>query len=130
MENNDLTTSICCLETRIILVDVRWRHQNIKKEVEYSVHEEKLMKIIDLEESTSFFDHLYLWYTQRDCKPIETIIEEYTMMLESRISAEATEKLLSWEKPYAKTTAWSYDMEGHTRKYVERHNELISKKVA
>ena len=87
------------------------------------------MKNIDLKESTSFFDHLYLWGTQRECKPIETIIEEYTKMLESRISADATEKLLSWEKSHVKTTAWSYDREGHVRKYVERYNELISKNV-
>ena len=32
-------------------------------------------------------------------------------------------------KSHAKTTAWSYDMEGHAQKYVERYNELISKKV-
>ena len=54
MENTDLTTSICSPETRIILVDVRWRHQNIKKELEYSVHEEKLMKIIDLKNLRRF----------------------------------------------------------------------------
>ena len=87
------------------------------------------MKNIDLKESTSFFDHFYLRCTQRECKPNETIIKEYTKMLESRISAQATEKLLAGKKPHAKTTAWSYDMEGHAQKYVERYNELISKKV-
>ena len=29
-------------------------------------------------------------------------------MFESRISVGATEKLLGWEKPHAKTVAWSY----------------------
>ena len=29
----------------------------------------------------------------------------------SRISAEATDKLPGWEERYAKTAAWSYDME-------------------
>ena len=87
------------------------------------------MKNTDLQESTSFCDHVYLWCTQRECKLIETIFEEYAKMLESRISTGATAKLLSREKPHAKITAWYYDMEGHAQKYVERYNELISKKV-
>ena len=37
-------------------------------------------------------------------------------MLESRISAVATEQLPGWDKPRAKTSAWSFDMEGHARK--------------
>ena len=129
-KNTKLTINIWSVETRIILVAVRWRHQNIKKEVEYSVHEEKLMKIIDLTECTSFFDHLYLWCTQRECNPIE--YHYWRIHKDVRIAYfcwTATEKLLSWEEPHAKTTACSYDMEGHARKYVERYNELISKKV-
>ena len=50
-------------------------------------------------------------------------------MLESRISAGATEKLPRWEKPHAKTVAWSYDMEGHARKCVERYCDLANKKT-
>ena len=50
-------------------------------------------------------------------------------MFDSRISAGATEKLAGWEKPHAKTVAWSYDMEGHAQKCVERCYELASKKV-
>ena len=56
-------------------------------------------------------------------------IEEYKKMFESRISAGATEKLAGWQKPHAKTVAWSYDMEGHARKCVERCCELANKKV-
>ena len=36
-------------------------------------------------------DHLYLGCTQRECKPNETVIEQYTKMFGSRISAVATE---------------------------------------
>ena len=50
-------------------------------------------------------------------------------MFESRVSAGVTEKLPVWEKPNAKTVAWSYDMEGHARKCVERYCELANKKV-
>ena len=55
---------------------------------------QKLMKKkIDLDEPTSFLDHVYLGCTQRECKPNEIITEEYTKMFEPRISAGATEKL-------------------------------------
>ena len=86
---------ICSLETRIILVGACWRHQNVQKEVEYSVHIEKMMKNIDLKDSTSFFDHVYLWFTQRECKSIEIIVQEYTKKLESRISDDVTENYLA-----------------------------------
>ena len=57
--------------------------------------------------------------TQRECQPKENIIDEYRKMFESQISAGATEKLPGWEKPHAKTVAWSYDMEGHAKQFVE-----------
>ena len=49
-------------------------------------------------------------------------------MFESRIPAGATEKLPVCEQPHTKTVAWSYDMEGHARKCVERYCELAHKK--
>ena len=89
----------------------------------------KLMKLVDLGESTSFRDHLSLGCTQRECKPNETIIDKYIEMFESRISAAATEELLSWENLRAKTVVWSYDTEGHAKKCVERQCELTNKKT-
>ena len=56
-------------------------------------------------------------------------IESTEKMFESRISAGATEKLPGWEKPHAKTVAWSYDLEGHAKKCVERYCELANKKT-
>ena len=82
---------------------------------------------VDIEETTSFFDYVYLGCTQRECKPNEKIVEQYNKMFESRISAGATEKLPGWDKPPAKTSAWSYDMEGLARKCVERYCELANK---
>ena len=87
------------------------------------------MKNVDTEEPTSFLDHVYLGCTQRECKPNEKIIGQYNKMFESRISAGATEKLLGWDKPRSKTSAWSYDMEGHARKCVERYCELANQKT-
>ena len=66
----------------------------------------KMLKNVDIDEPTSFLDHVYLGCTQRECKPNEIIIEQYTKMFESRISAGATEKPPGWEKPHAKTVAW------------------------
>ena len=50
-------------------------------------------------------------------------------MFESRITAGATEKLPGWEKLHAKTVTWTYDMEGHAKKCVERYCELAKKKT-
>ena len=51
-----------------------------------------LMKDIDLEESTSFLDHVYLGCTQRECQISKDIVDSDISMFESRISAGATEK--------------------------------------
>ena len=53
----------------------------------------KLMKNVDLDEPTSFLDHVNLGCTQRECIPNEIIIEQYQEMFESRISAGTTGKL-------------------------------------
>ena len=74
------------------------------------------MKLVDLGEPTTFLDHVYRRYTQRECKSNENIVEEHNQVLESRISAGATQKLPGWEKPQAMTVAWSCDMEGHAKK--------------
>ena len=55
---------------------------------------QSLMKDVDPGEPTSFLDRESLGCTQRECKPNEIIIEEFTKMLESRISAGATEILI------------------------------------
>ena len=70
-----------------------------------------LNKEVDLGEPTSFLDHVYLGCTQRHCEISKDIVDNCRTMLESRISAGATEKL-----PYSENlsiSSWSYDMEGH-----------------
>ena len=44
-------------------------------------------KEVDLEEPTSFFDHVYLGCTQRQCEINNDIVDNYRTMFESRISA-------------------------------------------
>ena len=48
-------------------------------------------------------------------------------MFESRISAGAMKKLLVSEKSDANISSWSYDMEGHAKKRVERYCEFAIK---
>ena len=104
------------------------RHQNGWKEAEHGSHVEQFEQCGHWR-TTSFPDHENFGCTQRECKANETIIEQFKKMFESRISAGATEKLPGWEKPHAKTEAWSCNMEGYARECVERHCELANKKV-
>ena len=46
-----------------------------------------LNKKVDLGEPTSFFDHVYLGCTQRQCEVSKDIVDNYRTMFESRISA-------------------------------------------
>ena len=88
----------------------------------------KLKKHVGLDDTTSFLDHKKVGCTQRDCKPNENIIDQHREMFESRISAGLTEKLPGSAKPHAETVAWSYDVEGHAKKCVERYCELAKKR--
>ena len=73
------------------------------------------MKLVELDEPTSFLNHVYLGCSQHECKSNEIIVDEHRKIFESRISAGATEQLPGWEKSHAKTVEWSCDMEGHAK---------------
>ena len=84
-----------------------------------------LNKEVDLGEPTSFLDHVYLGCTQRQCEISKDVVDNYRTMFESRISAVRAEKL-----PFPQSirvSSWSYDMEGHAKKCVERYCELANK---
>ena len=84
-----------------------------------------LNKEVDLREPTSFLDHVYLGCTQRQCQIGKDIVDNIRTMFESRISAGGVEKL-----PFPQNlriSSWSYDMEGHAKKCVERNCELAHK---
>ena len=84
-----------------------------------------LNKEVDLGEPTSFLGHVFLGSTQRQCEISQEIVDNYRAMFESRISTERTEKL-----PYSEfvhNSSWSYDMEGHAKKCVERYCELANR---
>ena len=84
-----------------------------------------LNKEVDLGEPTSFLDHVHLGCTQRQCEISKDVVDNYRTILESRISAGATEKLPCSEN--LSISSWSNDMEGHAKKCVERYCELANK---
>ena len=90
-----------------------------------------LNKEVDLEEPTSFLDHVYFGCTQRESQISKDIMDNYISMLESRISACAKGKLSETRatgKRDAETmSSCSYDMEDHAKKCVERYCELAKK---
>ena len=87
----------------------------------------RLMKHVDLEKPTTFLDQVYLGWIQRECGPDSSLVDGYRKMFESRMSAGATEKLPDAGKVDANVIPWSYDMEGHAKKCVERHCESAKK---
>ena len=89
-----------------------------------------LMKDVDLEEPTSFLDLVNLGCTQRECTISSDIVTNYRDMFESRISAGARENvptMASGKLGAEIISSWSYDMEGHAKKRVERYCELANK---
>ena len=84
-----------------------------------------LNKEVDLGEPTSFLDHVNLECTQRQSEISKDIVDNYSTMFESRISAGATKKLPCSEN--LSISSWSFDMEGHAKKFVERYCELTNK---
>ena len=84
-----------------------------------------LDKEVDLGEPTFFLDHVDLECTQRQCEMSKDLADNNRTMFESRISAGATEKLPCSENLHI--FSWSYDMEGHAKKCVERYCELANK---
>ena len=89
----------------------------------------KLMKIVDIDEPTSFLDNVYLGCTQRECKPNEAIIKKYTKSSNHVLLLEQQRNCRDGKNHHAQTVAWSYDMEGRAQKCVERCCELANKKV-
>ena len=84
-----------------------------------------LNKEVDLGEPTSSLDHENLGCTKRQCEKSKDVVDNHRTMFESRISAGATEKLPCSEN--IRISSWSYDMEGHAKKCVERYCELANR---
>ena len=84
-----------------------------------------LNKEVDLGEPTSFLDHVYLGCTQRQCQTSKDIVDNCRTMFESRIPRVGAEKLAFHQN--LRISSWSYDLEGHAKKCVERYCEMANK---
>ena len=71
---------------------------------------------------------MFFWVAlQRECEASKDIVENNRNMFESRIPAGVKEKLPCYGNPDADISSWSYDIEGHAKKCVERYCELANK---
>ena len=86
-----------------------------------------LMKHIDLGEPTTFFDHVQLGCTQRECETSKEIVNNLQKYVRIQNFCRSNRKIPGLRKSDANISAWSYDMEGHAKKYVERYCELANK---
>ena len=96
-KSTKLGTSVCSSKQGLFS-SVNGGHKMAGKKQHMAPMWKKLINIVDLDEPTSFLDHVYWGCAQGECKPNESIIEESSKMFESRISAGATEKLLGWAR--------------------------------
>ena len=76
---------------------------------------------VDLGEPTSFFDHVYLGCTHRQCEISKDIVDTF----DPRISAGGAENLPFHQN--LRISSWSFDMAGHAKKCVERYCELANR---
>ena len=128
--STELRMPICCLKTWTMLVGVRGWYQYGRKEAECSFNvEENWWKTLTLKNQHHFLITFTWDALNGKANQTRKTIGQHNKMFESRISAGATEKLPGWDQLRAKTSAWSYDMEGHARKCVERYRELANKKT-
>ena len=86
-----------------------------------------LDKDVDLGESTSFLDRLYLGCTQRQCETSKILLTITEPCSNPEFPQEEQKKNPSLETP--KISTWSYDMEGHAKKWMERCSELANKRT-
>ena len=124
-EGFQLGMSLCTLWKRIILICVCGWHKIGWKETKHWSDVESTQKKSRLGRTNIFLDHVYLWCIERQCEISKDIVDKYRTMFESRIAAGATEKLPCSEN--LRISSWSYDMEGHAKKCVERYCELAHK---
>ena len=117
---------ICKPRRRTISVCVCGRYKTGKKQ-NLDPMWKVLNKEVDLDEPTSFLDHVHLGCTQRECETSKDIADNCRNMFESRISAGVKEKLPCSGKLDADISSQSYDMESHAKKCVERFCELSNK---
>ena len=86
------------------------------------------MKCVDLGEPTSFLDHVHVGCTQRECKIRDEFVDSTEICSNPGFLLEPRKNYLSeLQGNLMQKQSWSYDMEGHAKKCVERCCELANK---
>ena len=115
---------------RTILTCVCGRFQNGKQDRKHRTDLENFSWKTLIWENQHYFLTTYIWDVLRESVQQVMTLTNCRDMFESRISASATEKLptRASSKPDAETiSSWSYEIEGHAKKCVERNCELANK---
>ena len=98
--------NVClCIENRDYYCQCTWMTSKLAgKKQNLAPMWKKLMKNVDLDERTSFLDHVYLGCTQRECKPNELIINwrtekwsNHEFLLEHRKNTRRACSKMLWE---------------------------------
>ena len=113
---------------KIVLIGTRGWHQRGWTEAEYPCGR-IWWKKVDLDEPSSFLDHVYLGCIQRECKPNESIFGEYKKMSESRIAALSNWKNCQGGKNLTEKLSRGRTIWKDTRKNASRDCELAIKKT-
>ena len=87
-------------------------------------------KTLTLKNLTPPLDQVFLGCAERVCKTNKRIVRKNRKLFESLISADTAKPLPDWEPSLSDTVSSSYDMEGHSKKCVERKYDLSNKKIA
>ena len=83
-----------------------------------------LQKKVDLNDPVSFTDQVYLGYTQRAAQVNNRIVMNTK---EFFLEADQHKHRRQYPKNPKDIKAWSYDMEGHAQKSVERCHPLLGR---
>ena len=89
----------------------------------------KKLKSVDVDEPTSFLDRVYLDVLNVNADRMKRWLNNLQRCWNHVFLLEQQKNYRDGKKTHAKTSAWSYDMEGHAPKSVERYCELANKKV-
>ena len=88
-----------------------------------------LMKSVEVDELTSFLTTCIWDALSGKANRMKQSLNNAQKCSNHVFLLEQQRKLPGWQKPHAQTGAWSYDMEGHAQKCVERYCDLANKKV-
>ena len=119
-QSTELGMSHCSSKTRTIVIGSCGWYQNAWKTAEYGSHVEEMGESFRFWRTDIIsWPRLYVGCTQCECKPNETIIDEYR---------KCSNHQFLQEKLHAKPVAWSCDTEGNAKRCFGRYCELANKR--